>query len=130
MFCGQLQQITITRNYGDIHSRFLPHTRKRSQNIVRLISLFFHNSNSHRSKHFLHQWHLLTKLFCHRLTCSLIALIHLMTKSRCMNVKSNRDISRLFLFQYFKHDIQKSIHRIGVNSFRIRQIRKSKKCSI
>ena len=47
-----------------------------------------------------------------------------------MNVERYREIIRLFLFQYLKHNIQESVDGIGMQPLRICQLRDSVKGSV
>ena len=48
-----------------------------------------------------------------------------MPERRRVDIECHRQILRLFLFQYLKHNVQKSIDRIGMQSLRIRQVRET-----
>ena len=61
----------------------LRHVRGESQkNIVRLISLFCENRNTHGRQDFLHKRYLLVKLLRHRFSCSLVGIKHFVAERR------------------------------------------------
>ena len=125
MLRSKLQSISVSRNNSNLHPLFLTGSGNRTEQIVCLQSGFLDDRNVHRLQHLFDDRNLLTKFFCHRLSCSFIISKHLMTKCRCMNIKCDRQILRFFFFQNFKQDIQKSIHRIRMKAFCIGQIRHS-----
>ena len=130
MLRGKLKCITVSRNDRDIQSFFFTLMRNRSKKIIRFQSCLFNNFNIHRLQDFFDHRNLLTQFFCHRLSCSFIFLIHFMPESWCMHVKCHRQIFWFFLIQYFEHNIQETIYRIRVKSFRICQIRHAIKCPV
>ena len=97
MICRKLEQIAISRYHRYLHSFPLAHSGKCSQQIIRLISFHFYDTDSHCCKHLLNQWHLLPQRIIHRCPGPLVRLIHFMTKSRCMYIKCNSQIIRLLL---------------------------------
>ena len=54
--------------------------------------------------------YLLSQFFRHGFTCSLVCFKHLMTESRCLQVKCHRQILRLLFLDRPKKDIQETIY--------------------
>ena len=123
MVTGNLKKIPVTRYQGNLHPILFPLLRQGSQDIIRLKTCLFHGTNSHSLQHFLDNRHLLPQLLGHGLSCPLILLIKLMPEGRRMYIKCHRQEFRLFFLQYFKHNIQEAIYRIGMKPLRITQIR-------
>ena len=126
----KLQKISVSGNNGHFHSFFFTSSGQCSKKIVSLQSRTLYSLNPHRAKDFLNNRNLLPQFVCHRLSCSFVSVIHLMTECRRMHVKCDRQIIRLFFIQNLEHDRQKSIDCIRMKSFGIRQIRKSEKCPV
>ena len=53
-----------------------------------------------------------------------------MAKYLFAHVKSHRSIHRFLLFKKAQHHIDKSVHRIGINAFRVSQKRHAVKGSV
>ena len=98
MLCCKLEQITVSGYHSDIHSLFFCLYRKSSKDVICLISFLFNYGDPHSLKHFFYKRNLLPELISHRFSCSLIFLKHFMAESRCMDIKSYRQVIRLFLF--------------------------------
>ena len=130
MLVRNLQQIPVSRDKSDLNAGALCLLCQRAKNIIRLKPRLLHDDNAHRPQHILHHRHLLAQLLRHGLSRSLICLIHLVPEGRRMDVERYREIIRLFLFQYLKHDVQESVDGIGMQSLRIRQLGDSVKGSV
>ena len=128
MFRGKLQQITISGHDHNFQPFGFTTFSDGSQQIVGFITCLFHGHDTHGMKNLFHQRYLLPQLRSHRFSCSFIGIKHFVAEGRCMNIKCNRKIIRFFLFQYFQHDIQETIHCIRMEAFRIGQIRNAEKC--
>jgi len=125
-----LQQIPVTGHQRYLHSVCRRLFRQRSQNVIRLQTCLFHNDDIHGLQHIFHHRQLFYQLLRHRLSRTLVGFIHLMAESRGVHIKCHRKKIRLLLLQNFKHDIQKSIHGIRVQSLRITQVRYTIKSSV
>ena len=97
MIRSKLQQIAVPGYDRNFHPGTLSHSGKCTEKIIGFVSFHLNGTDPHRRKHFFHQRNLLPQGIIHRFSCSLICLIHFMTKSWCMNIKCNRQIIRLFL---------------------------------
>ena len=125
MLVRYLQKIPVSRHQRDLQAVGLRFFCKRSQNVVRLQPLALHYDHLHGAQHVLHHRNLLPQLLRHGFSRPLVGLVHLMPEGGGVYVKRHRKILRFFLLQYSEHDIQESIHRIGVQSSCIAQIRHS-----
>ena len=123
MLIRNLQKIPVPGHQRHFHAirRGLP--GQGSQNVICLQPLLLHNHHIHGPQYVLHHRHLLPQFLWHGLPGTFIRFIHQMSEGGGMYVESHRQIIRLFLFQNFKHNIQKAINRVGVQSRGIGQIR-------
>ena len=102
MLSGKLQKIPITGQHRHLQPSGLAALRHGTQQIVRLQSRLFHGLDAHGMEHVLQHRHLLMELRRHGLSGPLVSLVHFMPKSRCLHIKSHRQIVRLFLVQHLK----------------------------
>ena len=100
-----LQKIPVTRHESDLHPLPLRALRKGSQNVVRLQARLLHHADPHGKKQFLHHRHLFPQFRGHRFSRTLVLLVDLVPEGGRMDVKSHRQVVRLFLLQNLKHDI-------------------------
>ena len=105
LICRQLKQITVTGNNADIHALCFCHPGNGSKQIIRFITRFFHNRDSHSLQNFFHDRHLLPQFLRHRFSRSLVGIKHLMAEGRLATVKCHRQIIRFFLIQNLEHNI-------------------------
>ena len=103
--CGKLKKIPVSGKDNDLHARLLAASGKCPDQVVRLESCLFNQSDPHRFQNLFDHRNLLPELFRHRLSRAFILLVHLMPECRRMNIKGNRQIFRLFLLEYFKKNI-------------------------
>ena len=66
----------------------------------------------------------------HRLTCSLVLTIHLMSECRSTEIECHRKIIRLLLVKYLEHNIKEPIYRIGMKSLRVGKLGNPIKCTV
>ena len=128
MFRSKLQQISVSGYDYNFQSFGFTTFSDSSQQIIGFVTCLFHCHDTHGMKNLFHQRHLLPQLRSHRLSRTFISVKHFVAERRCMNVKCNSKIIWFFFFQYFQHDIQKTIHCICMEALRIGQIRNAKKC--
>ena len=103
-----LQQIPVPGYQGHLHAFRFAAFCHGPQNIVCFIARKLHNMNVHGRKKLFQYRNLLSKFLGHRLSGSLVCIIHLMTKCRCMDIKSHCQIGRFFLLQNLTHNIQEA----------------------
>ena len=130
MRIGNLQQIPVAGYQGYLQPLRLGFFRQRPQNIVSLQALLLHNNYPHSPEYILHYRHLLSQFLRHGFSGSLVRLVHLMAESRSMHVKCHRKVIRFFFFQKAKHNIQKSVNRIGMKPLGIGQVLHAVKCPV
>ena len=102
VLCCKLQKIPVTGDHRNIQTFLFHPLCHRSKQVIRLIAFFHQKRYTHRRQHFFHDRHLLVELRRLRLSRPFVSIIHFMAKGRCFQVKSNRQILRLFFRKDFK----------------------------
>ena len=98
----KLQKIPVTGNDRNIQAFLFHPLCNCPKQVICLISFFHQKRDAHRRQHFLHDRNLLMKLRRLRLSRSFVGIVHFMTEGRCLQVKSNGQILRLFFRKDFK----------------------------
>ena len=123
MFPGNLEQIPVTGNKGYLHAILLSPFCQGSQDIIRLKPRLLHGTDPHGGEHLLHHRNLLPQLLRHGFSRSLIFRVQFVSEGGRMHIEGHCQITRHLFLQYFKHDIQKTVDRIGMKSLGVTQIR-------
>ena len=126
----QLKKIPVSGNNPDLQAFFLRLLRRRTDQIICLISLQHHQRNAHIPKHLLHDGNLLPQLIRHRVTRSLVRLIFLMAEGRCTQIKCDSQILGLFFLQHLEQNVQKAVHRVRMHTGTAAQQRNPVICTI
>ena len=80
---NKLAQVLVLGNHVGVELlRIVRDACQRAYRIVRLISLFCEDRNTHGRQDFLHKRYLLVKLLRHRFSCSLVGVEHLVAERR------------------------------------------------
>ena len=119
----KLQQVAVSGHDRNFHALRLAFAAECSEDVICLIALFGDDFNVHRCEHFLYHRDLFTQLLRHRLSRSLVLVIHLVAECRCMEVKCHGEVLRLLLIENFEQNVQESIYGVRVQAFCIGQIR-------
>ena len=130
MLRGKLQCIPVSGNDGHLHPLFLAGSGNGPQQVVRLQPGLLHDLDLHSLQHFLDHRNLLPQFFRHGLSRPFVVRVHLMPKGWRVDVKGDRQIFRFFLVQDLEQDIQKPEDGVGVQPFRVGQVRHPVKCPV
>ena len=126
----QLKAVAVARHNNAVCVLLFRGAGKRSDNVVRLVSLTFYNCNSECAQYILDNRHLRRKFIRHCVASSLVFGVYFVTECRRFQVKSGGDTVGVFFFQKFKVYVHKTRQSVCRNAFRTCKHSYSVKCAV
>ena len=111
VFIDQLVAVSVARI--DQRFRFGESVGDGSDQVVRFKSGFFKNTDVHGGEQIFEDGDLDDKIFRHRLSCCLVAGIHLMAECGSMYVERHNKVTGIFVFDDFEKKFDKSENTVG-----------------